>query len=216
IDDRGEPLASEQLACILALLALRTAGSGTIVAPVSASERLGRVVASQGGRLVLTRADTAAVVRAALRQGALLGCDETGGFVWPAHLGAYDAMYTLLRAIAMLVDAEASLSDLRRELPSGSHLEREVGCPWEFKGEVMRRLVARHVGDRIDLTDGLKVDVGEGWVLVLPNADRPSYRVIVSTQDAARAEELLEQFVGEVTDTVARTSAPTAVPAGQV
>ncbi|MGH7610571.1 MAG: sugar phosphate nucleotidyltransferase, partial [Candidatus Dormibacteria bacterium] len=33
IDDRGEPLASEQLACILALLALRTAGSGTIVAP---------------------------------------------------------------------------------------------------------------------------------------------------------------------------------------
>ncbi|MGH7697269.1 MAG: sugar phosphate nucleotidyltransferase [Candidatus Dormibacteria bacterium] len=204
IDDEGARIGLEELGPLLALLTLRARGPGVVVAPVSASRRLELVVAANGGRLVSTRADTSAVVRAAVRHEACLGCDETGGFVWPGHLAAYDAMYTLIATIEMLVATGTRLSQLRRELPLGAHLERELACPWEAKGEVMRLMVGRHRGDRVDLTDGLKVDVGAGWVLVLPNADRPSYRVIASLEDGADAAGLLDQFSEELTDTVAR------------
>jgi mannose-1-phosphate guanylyltransferase/phosphomannomutase len=214
MDDGGGIIGYEEAACLLALLVLRARGKGVVVAPVSASRRLERVVEQGGGRLVFTRADEASIVRAANRNEALLAFDETGGFVWPSHLAAYDAVYTLLATVEMLVTTQARLSQLRQDLPSGTHLERSVPCPWEVKGEVMRRMVEGHRGDHLDLTDGLKVGVGGGWVLVLPDPDRPSYRVIASQENEEDAVQELELFSRAVSETVDRcTSSAPEVPA---
>jgi mannose-1-phosphate guanylyltransferase/phosphomannomutase len=206
IDEAGGIIAYEEATCLLTLLALRAKGPGVVVAPVSASRRLERVVANNGGKLVLTRADTASIVRAATRNDALLAFDETGGFVWPSHLSAYDAMYTLLTTVEMLVTTQSRLSELRRELPPGAHLEESVACPWEVKGEVMRRLVDTYRSERLDLTDGLKVDIDGGWVLVVPDPDRPSYRVIVSVANETAAQRELASFVRAVSETVERSA----------
>ncbi|MGH7759369.1 MAG: hypothetical protein ACREN7_08660, partial [Candidatus Dormibacteria bacterium] len=202
IDDEGAVMPYEEASCILAMLALQARGPGKVVAPVSASSRLGQVVQENGGQLVLTRADSASIVRAATRNEALFACDETGGFVWPSHLSAYDGIYTLLATVEMLVTQDKHLSELRRRLEPASHLEEAVACPWEVKGEVMRRLVEDYRKERLDLTDGLKVAVDGGWALVLPDPDRPSYRVIVSTRDSGGAAAELARFVGSVRETV--------------
>jgi mannose-1-phosphate guanylyltransferase/phosphomannomutase len=206
IDDEGEIISYEEAACLLTLLTLRAKGPGTLVAPVSASRRLERVVANNGGKVVLTRVDSASIVRAATRNEALVAFDETGGFVWPSHLSAYDAMYTLLTTVEMLVTTHSRLSELRRELPPGAHLEAPVACPWEVKGEVMRLLVESYRSERLDLTDGLKVDIDGGWVLILPDPDRPSYRVIVSLENDADARRELARFVKAVSETVDRST----------
>jgi mannose-1-phosphate guanylyltransferase/phosphomannomutase len=213
IDDEGEIISYEEAACLLTLLTLRAKGPGTLVAPVSASRRLERVVANNGGKVVLTRVDSASIVRAATRNEALVAFDETGGFVWPSHLSAYDAMYTLLTTVEMLVTTHSRLSELRRELPPGAHLEAPVACPWEVKGEVMRLLVESYRSERLDLTDGLKVDIDGGWVLILPDPDRPSYRVIVSLENDADAPRELARFVQAVSETVDRSTQAGAVGA---
>ncbi|HVB13930.1 MAG TPA: sugar phosphate nucleotidyltransferase [Candidatus Dormibacteraeota bacterium] len=202
IDDEGWVISYEEATCLLTLLTLRTKGPGTIVAPVSASRRLEQVAANNGGKVVLTRADTASIVRAATRNEALFAFDEAGGFIWPSHLSAYDAMFTLLTTVEMLVTTQNRLSELRRELPPGAHLEASVACPWDVKGEVMRRLIDTYRSERLDLTDGLKVDIDRGWVLIIPEPDRPSYRVIVSVAGETDAERELAGFVSAVSDTV--------------
>ncbi|MGH7643616.1 MAG: sugar phosphate nucleotidyltransferase [Candidatus Dormibacteria bacterium] len=212
IDDEGGIISYEEATCLLTLLTLRAKGPGTIVAPVSASRRLERVAANNGGKVVLTRADTASIVRAATRNEALVAFDETGGFVWPSHLSAYDAMFTLLTTIEMLVITQSRLSVLRRELAPGVHLEAAVACPWEVKGEVMRRLVDGHRTERLDLTDGLKVEVEGGWVLIIPEPDRPSYRVIVSVGSEDEGQRQLAAFVRAVSETVERSSRTGALP----
>ncbi len=211
IDDAGAVISYEEATCLLTFLTLRAKGPGTVVAPVSASRRLERVVADQGGKMVLTRADSASIVRAATRNEALLAFDETGGFVWPAHLSAYDAMFTLLTAVEMLVTTQGRLSDLRKELVRGAHLEGAVACPWEVKGEVMRLLVDRYRKERIDLTDGLKVEVEGGWVLIIPDPDRPSYRVIVSVEGDCDATVHLAAYVAAVSETVDGSAGQAAV-----
>jgi len=205
IDDAGAVISYEEATCLLTLLTLHAKGPGTVVAPVSASRRLERVIADNGGKLVLTRADSASIVRSATRNDALVAFDETGGFVWPAHLSAYDAMFTLLTAVEMLVTTNSRLSDLRRELVQGAHLEGAVACPWEVKGEVMRLLVDRYHTERIDLTDGLKVELDAGWVLIIPDPDRPSYRVIVSVEGDGDAPGDLAAYVAAVAETVERS-----------
>jgi mannose-1-phosphate guanylyltransferase/phosphomannomutase len=77
-----------------------------------------------------------------------------------------------------------------------------VACPWDVKGEVMRLLVDSHRSERLDLTDGLKVTVAGGWVLVLPDPDRPSYRVIASLAAEGDARQELATYVQAVAKTV--------------
>jgi mannose-1-phosphate guanylyltransferase/phosphomannomutase len=132
----------------------------------------------------------------------VLGADGLGGFIWPEHLAAYDAIFTLLAAVQLTVAAGASLSEIRRQLPMGFHRETTVPCPWDVKGEVMRRLVEGHQGERVDLTDGLKVLFDRGYALVLPDADTPHYRVVVSGADSAEVDLQLHRFSELVQGTV--------------
>ncbi|MHB8393962.1 MAG: sugar phosphate nucleotidyltransferase [Candidatus Dormibacteria bacterium] len=202
IDDEGEIFDHQAAICLLALMTLSLHSEATVVAPVSACWQLEQVVAVSGGKLVHSRADIASVVRAAARHNAVIGADGTGGFVWPDHLAAYDAMFTLLAAIQLVVEMGTSLSQIRRRLPVGSHEERTVPCPWGVKGEVMRRLVEAHRTDRVDLTDGLKVLSDSGYALVLPDADTPRYRVIASGADHDSVASTLQRYEDEVKATV--------------
>ncbi len=67
----------------------------------------------------------------------------------------------------------------------------------------MRAMMERHLRDRVDLTDGVKVFFDDGWVLVVPDADRPEYHIIASTLDPARSRALVEQYSALVRSVVA-------------
>jgi mannose-1-phosphate guanylyltransferase / phosphomannomutase len=55
-------------------------------------------------------------------------------------------------------------------------------------------MMERHLKDRVDLTDGVKVFVEGGWVLVVPDADGPEYHIIASTLDPARSAALVDEY----------------------
>ena len=90
---------------------------------------------------------------------------------------------------------------------SRSRIEAAVEfCPWEVKGRVMRTMMERHLRDRVDLTDGVKVFVDDGWVLVVPDADRPEYHIIASTLDPARSRSLVAEYSPLVRSVVAEVA----------
>jgi mannose-1-phosphate guanylyltransferase/phosphomannomutase len=202
VDDDGQLFDHQDAICVLALMSLRANPGATVVAPVSASWRLERVVSEVGGRLIRSKAEIASVVRVSAINQAVLGADGNGGFVWPAHLAAYDAIYTLLATVQLMAMLGDRLSEVRHQLPAAVHLEREVACPWDLKGEVMRRMVEARRGEIVDLTDGLKVQRPDGYVLVLPDADAARYRVISSGADRGAAEQGLEEFSKELDEMV--------------
>jgi mannose-1-phosphate guanylyltransferase/phosphomannomutase len=79
-------------------------------------------------------------------------------------------------------------------------------CPWEVKGRVMRTMMEKHLKDRVDLTDGVKVFVEGGWVLVVPDADRPEYHIIASTLDPVQSSRLVEEYSQLVRSVVAEAA----------
>src|SRR5438046_9603011 len=93
----------------------------------------------------------------------------------------------------MLAKTGTSLGTLRLRIPQVTHRTAVEFCPWEVKGRVMRTMMERHLKDRVDLTDGVKVFVDDGWVLVAPDADRPEYYVIASTTNPEHAQRLVAE-----------------------
>ncbi|HEY8797125.1 MAG TPA: hypothetical protein VIO85_04605, partial [Candidatus Dormibacteraeota bacterium] len=86
------------------------------------------------------------------------------------------------------------LRSLRDRIPSVAHRAAVEFCPWEVKGRVMRTMMEKHIKDRVDLTDGVKVFVEGGWVLVVPDADRPEYHIIASTLNPVKSAALVEEY----------------------
>src|SRR5881396_2044549 len=108
--------------------------------------------------------------------------------------------------LGRLAKTGTSLGSLRSRIPVVKHRAAVEFCPWEVKGRVMRTMMERHLKDRVDLTDGVKVFVDDGWVLVAPDADRPEYYVIASTTDAGHSDRLVEEYSQLVRSVVAEAA----------
>jgi mannose-1-phosphate guanylyltransferase/phosphomannomutase len=106
----------------------------------------------------------------------------------------------------MLAKTGTSLGVLRNRIPSVTHRTAVEFCPWEVKGRVMRTMMEKHLRDRVDLTDGVKVFVDDGWVLVAPDPDRPEYYVIASTTDPAHANRLVDEYASLVRSVVSEAA----------
>ncbi|HLQ63013.1 MAG TPA: hypothetical protein VK131_14230, partial [Candidatus Acidoferrales bacterium] len=205
IDETGEVLEHDVAFAVLAQLAL-AARPGILMGPASSSIALAMIADRLKSRFVPTKTTPGSVLRAAQHTETVLASDGGGGYCWPEFQVAFDAIYTTARALELMAATGSGLAVQRTQIPKVGYFRQDVFCPWEAKGRVMRTVMERHLKDRVDLTDGVKVFVDDGWVLVVPDADRPEYHIIASTDDPTRARGLVEEYVGIVRSTVAEAA----------
>jgi mannose-1-phosphate guanylyltransferase/phosphomannomutase len=167
---------------------------GMVLGPASTSLAFSMIAERFNSRFVPTKITPGAVLRAAQHADAVLASDGAGGYCWADFAVSFDAIFTVARLLELLAKSGTSLSALRSQVPEVAHRTAVEFCPWEVKGRVMRTMMERHLRDRVDLTDGVKVFVDDGWVLVAPDPDSPEYYVIASTLDSGHAQRLVEEY----------------------
>jgi len=193
IDEQGNVLDHDQGFAVLAQLAL-AGRPGILLGPASASLAFSLIAEELGSRFVPTKITPGAVLRAAQHAETVMASDGGGGYCWPDFMVSFDAMFSTVRVLEALALTRAGLSALRARIPDVAHYSAVVFCPWDVKGRVMRAMMERHLRDRVDLTDGVKVFLEDGWVLVVPDADKPEYHIISSTRERGRSRALVEEY----------------------
>ena len=193
VDETGSVLEHDTAFAVLAEAALGSR-PGMVLGPASSSLAFSMIAERLGSRFVPTKITPGAVLRAAQHADAVLASDGSGGYCWPDFAISFDAIFTVARTLELLANSGTSLGALRAQVPHVTHRTAIEFCPWEVKGRVMRTMMERHLRDRVDLTDGVKVFVDDGWVLVAPDADRPEYYIIASTLDPAHATRLVDEY----------------------
>jgi mannose-1-phosphate guanylyltransferase / phosphomannomutase len=205
VDETGSVLDHDTAFAVLAQLAL--AGTpGTALGPATASLSFSMIADKLEGRFVPTKITPGAVLRAAQHADTVIASDCAGGYCWPEFAISFDAIFTTARVLELLAKSGESLSQLRARIPAVSHRQEVVFCPWEVKGRVMRAMMEKHLKDRVDLTDGVKVFVEGGWVLVVPEADRPEYLIIASTLDPETTNRLVHEYAALVRSVVGQVA----------
>src|SRR5438270_50751 len=205
VDETGTLLSHDQAFAVLTYLALSTK-KGMVLGPASTSLAFSMIAEQLGGRFVPTKITPGAVLRAAQHSETVLASDGVGGFCSPDFAVSFDAIFTVARVLELLAVSGTSLGALRSKIPQVAHRTAVEFCPWEVKGRVMRTMMERHLKDRVDLTDGVKVFVDDGWVLVAPDPDRPEYYIIASTRDAGHANRLVGEYSQLVRSVVAEAA----------
>ena len=208
VDETGAVLDHDTAFAVLTQLALE-GRPGTALGPASASLAFSMIADRLESRFVPTKITPGAVLRAAQHAETVIASDGGGGYCWPDFAVSFDAIFTTARVLELLAKTGSSVGELRSRIPPVAHRAAIEFCPWDIKGRVMRAMMERHLKDRVDLTDGVKVFVEGGWVLVVPDADRPEYQIIASTMDPATSDRLVQEY-SELVRSVVAEAAPQA------
>jgi mannose-1-phosphate guanylyltransferase/phosphomannomutase len=182
---------------MVALFAAARPGS-TLAVPAHASRVVEKIAARTGCSVVRCGRSTRAMSLAGLKEGVGMVGDASGGFMFPVFLSAFDAVMTLGMTAKMIADTGSALDDVVNGLPPWHLFERVVPCPTHLKGAVMRAVSEASAGRQVEMEEGVRVDVGDAWVLALPDAMDPVVYLYAEADDEETALGLLDEYAGIV------------------
>jgi mannose-1-phosphate guanylyltransferase/phosphomannomutase len=200
VDEAGRRLPGMQALAALTALSMAVNGGGAVAVPVTAPRAFEEIASRYGGTIIRTRATLAALMRtaAANRDMLLLG-DGTGNYVFPGYYPIADGLFAIVKIMELLTLRGAGLSEVVRDLPRYYMSQARVPCRWEYKGKVMRILNQQYQDRKLEQVDGVKVDLGDEWVLILPDPDGPFFHIIAEGASDEQARVLTEKYAGLVT-----------------
>ncbi len=195
MDDRGELLDGGKLLAAMIDLTLRRRPGGVVAAPVTAPSVIEQVAKRLKGSIVYTKVMPQALTSAAVAAGVVMVGNDTGSFVFPELHPAFDGMFATMKLLESLAKENTRLSEVVNQLPPYHLIRTQVNCPWEYKGKVMRILSEQYRERNEEPIDGVKIDLGgDGWVLVLPDADRPLFHVLAESRSRDAAQALADKY----------------------
>jgi mannose-1-phosphate guanylyltransferase/phosphomannomutase len=143
IDERAREIPVEQTLLLFLRLISSNGARGKLAFPITVTSQVDRLVEGSELEVVRTRASLAALTKAAAEDGVVFAGAVGGGYVFPEFLPAYDAVASLCKLLELLAPVRRPLSELVAELPQPTLVHRQVACPWNLKGLVMRVLTER-------------------------------------------------------------------------
>ena len=190
VDEKGEILPDWVALQVFTLLACRQRRSGLVGVPVTSSRNIEKIAAKFGMDVVRTRTLPRSLMETAARDKVAFVGDGNGGYVFPGFQPAFDGMFGIVKLMELLAGEERALSDVLREIPPTTFVQKKIPCAWENKGVLMRLLATHAKGKPSQFIDGVKVFHGEDWALIYPSQDEAYFHLCVEAEDRKAAEEL--------------------------
>jgi len=194
VDEHGAYILGDTSLSLVGKYITKEKSGGVTVTPVTTSTCFEDVIRANGGSVIYTKVGSPVVARTMIQTKAVFGGEENGGLIFPELQYCRDSAMTLAKILEILATEKRPLSELIAEIPKYSMYKTKMACPNEKKISVMNIVVEHSKNNpdviKIDRTDGVKLYVKGGWVLMRPSGTEPIFRVYVETKDKAFAEQL--------------------------
>jgi mannose-1-phosphate guanylyltransferase/phosphomannomutase len=198
IDDDGHILSdTEALLALIHLLPAKILGD-KIAVPVSTTRAAAEIADRQGTSIRWTKLSNPALMDAATEPGVGFAGNQSGQFILPGFMPAFDAAATLVKVLDLLAFHDTRLSAIVSSLPKAHVVHETVVTPWEQKGAVMRSLVEHSKGRDVELVDGIKVLHGDGWALALPDPEEPITHIWAEGTSDGDARRLAQEYARRI------------------
>ena len=209
VDDRGREVPREKaLLLFVKLVCEAAAESGARIALPLTVTRLAEELAAAGGvEVVRTKVSVPALTEAASAEGVVFAGTNSGGYIFPRFLCAYDAVMSVVKLLELLAPHREPLSEILASLPNSTLVHKTAGCPWALKGTVMRTIteeMQRAAEGEVTLLDGVRLSRDGRWVQILPDSDEPVFHIYAEAESAAVSAEVADRYVRQVRGVVER------------
>lgn len=200
VDAQGKWYSPQRLLSIVVKLFLEShkETKQTIAVPVQTSTEVDIIAAQYDADVIRIKNTHSAMIEATQNKDISFVGDPRGRLIFPQFLFASDAMFSIAKIMEMVAITGLHIMDLERTLPRRIIMQRNVPCPWERKGTVMRKAMEYSESMDRQLIDGVKIFQASNSVLLLPDKELASFFVIAESDNEDEAHALTTEYAAKV------------------
>lgn len=193
IDKNGNIVKDDLFISLTSLISFKSNPGSKVVVPITAPSVIEIMAQKHKGKVVRTKTSPQAVMEQMLNYNLFKNRENMNQF-----LLNFDALAGLIKILEFLCMKSTTLSDILKEIPDFYVSKKKIFCPWELKGRVMRTLITEKNGEKVELLDGVKFILKNGWVLILPDADLPLCRIYSEGDTPNVADIISEKYLEKI------------------
>ncbi len=194
VDRLGNQVSDMLLLLLVTSLYLRSYTTKLIAVPVVASMGVEEIASDYGVQVARLRSDHLAMMDAMVNLDPGFVGGTRGGFIYPGFQRGADAMFAAVKILELMAKGGITLAEVRGDFEGYFVKEAEVPCGWNKKGQVMRRLMEHSEPYERDLIDGVRINHGDHWVLVTPDRNRASFRIVAESRSPEKTDSILDTY----------------------
>jgi phosphomannomutase len=135
----------------------------------------------------------------------IIGGEGNGGVILPELHYGRDALVGMALILEYLAESGKTITDLAEDLPRYFMIKKK-GKPTKDFEKNLTRLKRKYVksrkrfgipngfsGEKIDLTDGVRIDFADSWVHIRKSNTEPIFRIIAEAKSEKGATELISE-----------------------
>jgi mannose-1-phosphate guanylyltransferase/phosphomannomutase len=197
VDEKGRVLDGD-ISLSLLIYLVGSSGARSIAVPVTASSAVDDIAAKLNLKIFRTGTGHRAMMEAASENKVDFFGEHLGGYIFPGFQPSFDSMLSTSKLFELLLMPKEPMSEIVDSLPRKSMMIDHIPCPNALKGTVLRYMVDNAKTDKVDMIDGVKIHLGDDWVLVNGHAHRQEIYIISESADEKEAKKLLDQYRQDV------------------
>ncbi|MEN2984050.1 MAG: sugar phosphate nucleotidyltransferase [Dictyoglomaceae bacterium] len=194
---KGNYISKDLLIGVLSWLNFKNSPGSQIVVPVTVSHIVEKIADSEGGKVYRCKTSPSEFMKTTMRIGATLGISEDG-IIYPEFQPSFDGIFGFIKTLELIAKTKLNLDELFLSLPDLYKVRGIVDCTMENKGKIMRKIIEENIDKSIDYTDGIKIFLGEAWVLILPHPEEPAFEIYAEASSLIEAQEILKNFIERI------------------
>ncbi len=199
VDERGRFVPGDELFALFASRAVDPGDSAAVT--VDTSSLVDDAVQAAGGEVVRSAVGEMAVADAMDGSNVVFGGEPSGLWIWADHTRCPDGHLAAGKLVELVSDTGPLSSQLAPFC--GRYTTRRACLDADAKYDAIDRIRRRLDGDydRIDTTDGIRIETESGWVLIRASGTEPLIRITADAPEPAAADRLFERARGLVEST---------------
>lgn len=168
-----------------------------IVCPINTTHILTKIAQENGSEIVHTKVGSVEVSREMVKQDAIIGMEENGGFMYGVLNQVRDGALTTALMLDLMASEEKSLSEILSALPKVYQYKSKFQCAEMGLIQKVIDSIKNHGGPmKIETLDGVKIWFDdESWLMLRPSGTEPLIRIYGESTD----ELLINSKVNEYT-----------------
>ncbi|MBK9254561.1 MAG: phosphoglucosamine mutase [Saprospiraceae bacterium] len=167
---------------------------GNTVSNLSSSRALADVTLQHGGQYTASAVGEVNVVSEMKRTNAIIGGEGNGGVIVPELHYGRDALAGIAIFLSHYAEKKMTMTQLKATYPEYEIIKDRLDLTPELKlDEIFGRIKEKFSSEKLNETDGLKVDFAEGWVHMRKSNTEEIVRIYCEAGNPDTARLLIEK-----------------------
>jgi phosphomannomutase/phosphoglucomutase len=200
-DEQGKILTGDKSALLLSKYLLEMHPKSKIITSVNSTFVIEKIASNSESKVLRTKVGSVEVSRKMIKENALIGFEENGGFMYGKHNQVRDGSMTMSILIDLLANSGNPLSQEMDMLPPSFTTKGKIECSKNDFKKILKILKTEPY--KKDLTDGIKLLIDESsWIMVRLSGTEPIARIYAESYSQDRLDDIFAKYMQKVKSAV--------------